>query len=71
MAEETQEIIDKKPPNPVGTEEENRKVVGTLGGAAAGELNALVKKPPNFKEEKPKKDFVRPGIYGRPGLNSF
>ena len=38
MAEETQEIIDKKPPNPVGTEEENWEFVDVLNPLALGGL---------------------------------
>lgn len=71
MANKTQEIINKKLLNLVGIEEENRKVVNTLGEAATKKLNALVKNPPNFKKKKPKKDFVRPKIYRRPRLNFF
>ena len=38
MAEETQEIIDKKPPNPVGTEEGNPEFAGVLNPLASGVL---------------------------------
>lgn len=34
MVEETQEIIDKKPPNPVEIKEENREFAGKLNSLA-------------------------------------
>lgn len=46
----------------MGSEEKIRKVVGTPGVAATGELNALVIKSFNFKGGKTKKNFVWPRI---------
>ena len=38
------------------TEEKNRQIVSVLNPLVTGEeLNAWVKKPPNFRKEKPKK----------------
>lgn len=48
MVEETQEIINKKPPNSVGIKEENQKFAGMLEGLAEKQLNALMKKSLNF-----------------------
>lgn len=69
--EETQQIINKKPFNPMKIEKRIRKVVGSLKGAIVIKLNTLVKKPHNFKMEKPRKHFVQLGIYESPGLNFF
>lgn len=38
MTEETQEMINKKPPNSVGTEEKNRSIVGIFNPLALGDL---------------------------------
>lgn len=65
------EIIDKKSPNGVRTEVENRRVVASPGEVAAGKLNMLVKNLPIFREEKPKKGFLRLRIQKRPRQNSF
>lgn len=39
--------------------------------AIAEKLNVLIKKPFNFREKKPKKDFVQTKINRKPGLNIF
>lgn len=41
------------------TKEENRKVVIIPRRSNVGELNLLIKKPLYFREEKPRKNFVR------------
>ena len=57
--EETQDIIDKKSHNPVGTEEENCSIIGALSplvsGSAREKLNALVKNLLTLARKKPKK----------------
>lgn len=53
------------------TEWENRKIVGTFEKTVVEEVNMLVKKPFDFRKEKPKKDFLQLEIYKKLGLNFF
>lgn len=71
MAEEAPKLIYKKLSNPSKTENKNWKVVDILGKDFMEELNALVKKLFYFREEKPKRDFIRPGIKGDQGSIFF